>query len=196
MSKVFDNGVDSSYNITCDGMVVSFAKATTGKPAALAFPVYMSNVQVNFQRNISPVTAVNLVNNQRVNYNIVGQPTGSLSCSGVLAPDPAGLDAFLEAVSKTYMTTKDNITFTLSPRVRGEGGKTQKATSYTIKNMQLVTFGFTSDSQSNILNHSLSFIFTNMEITAPESSNEGPVDRLKNKLANGLENVANALRGN
>ncbi len=168
MPDLFHNPYKKTETWTAQGAIVNYG---TGDKANSAIPLYMTNIQINYQRAVSALYPINVTKvDDATKVNITGAPRGTLSIGSIYSPNMQNMKAFLDAIAKHCKTTKEAVTMTFRPF----GSACTKGSSnnlITIKGVELESIGFSiQGGEIAIVNIPTNYSFTSLDwnTEAPE----------------------------
>ena len=169
MSQIFDNSYKSVKNISAATLKVTWW-INNSSGSASDLPMFMTGVNIRYQRGVSPMYVLNTDNGNDTQLNIVGRPSGDLTVSSIVAAYKSDLEAFLAAVGVTCANEKNSVSMRLSPIA---GTCSDAMYSYTIKGVLLNSVNVSMQSGAvAMVTDQLSFTFLDLSLSAPVKQTE------------------------
>lgn len=135
-NKIFNSIYQQTENLSAQGALLTW----TGNGSGGNLPILIEGLQVDYRRGVQPMYPINpTASGTYKKLNIIGSPSGSMSCTGLVTRDIANMQAFLRAVSKEC--TDDTVTFHIRPFASADCPSPN--IRYTITGLLLVSIGLT-----------------------------------------------------
>lgn len=175
-SDIYTNAFTETRSITTSGALITWSDG--GQGAGSKLPLLMSGLKAQYGRNVSPVFPINLdAAGANTRLNIVGSPSGTLQCSGLLTPDAEDMTSFLRAVGKACVPKGEHVTIDMTPFSNDNCGTGARVT-YRIKGLLLLTMGVEIQGGGEggvvMVSMPLLFTFSSMSPTISGGSGGGP----------------------
>lgn len=162
MADIFSNPYKNVETWTAQGAVVNY---TVGTGSAVAVPLLMTNITVNYGRRVMPQYPINTSSSgSGKKINIAGVPSGTLQVGSIYGPTMTGLQQFIEAVAKQVKTAADQIGLTIRPFGTTVGNTTVNNSTLKLGGVELEQVALSlQGGETAIVNMPLTFSFTSLD---------------------------------
>jgi len=173
---IFYDAVINTEQWGAGGMLVTWGEY--GKEPTQPYPLYMTSVQIQYQRqqdNHWPVNVDPTGGNGMKRIIINGMPNGSLTCTSILGPtDPEGSGGVLKFLERAGQPCGDPISIQLQPFATSCTDQSKVVpVMYNLKDVILASLVDSVQTQQNglfLVTGQLTFSFTELTISGGSSS--------------------------
>ena len=171
--QIFDNSYKNVRNISATAMRAEWyiskgGNGTTTTVSASQLPMYMTGINIAYQRGVTPMYVLNAGGSSDTQLNLIGRPAGSLTVSSVVSAYQSDLAAFLKAVGVTCSDESNTVCIKLSPIA----GTCSRNAMYSYLMRGVLLNGLNVSIQGGavaMITDSLSFTFLDLTLEPPTS---------------------------
>ena len=160
MGQIFQAAQSSTYSYTAGGAIITWGQ---GGGASGMLPIMMTQLTIQYTRPISPQFPINVTESGvNTSLNIMGRPSGTLQCTGLLAPNATSLSGFLEATGKACVMPGEGVSVGVRPFTLCD---TDTPMTFTLKDVILQNVSVTiQGGEVQVVQVPLTFLFTSMDV--------------------------------